>query len=66
MEANIILKDYFPFGFTIILENWKTFMSQFHSDLELKELYPDLLLFDLLKDEFRFSRNSSSLSIDSF
>jgi hypothetical protein len=66
MDTNIILKDYFPFGFTIILENWKIFMSQFHSDLELKELYPDLLLFDLLKDEFRFSRNSSSLSIDSF
>ena len=65
-DSNLVLKQYFPYGFTIILDNWKGFMYQFHSELELKEVYPDLSLFDLLKDEFRFSRNMNILGVDNF
>ena len=65
-DTKLVLKEYFPFGFTILLENWKEFMCQFHSEIELKEAYPDLALFDLLKDEFKFSRNSKFLGVDNF
>jgi hypothetical protein len=65
-NPDLLLKEFFPYGFTIILDHWKKFILQYHTETELMESYPDIALFDLLKDEFRFIRNVKTLSIDNF
>ena len=65
-NPDLLLEEFFPYGFTIILDHWKEFILQYYTETELMESYPDIALFDLLKDEFRFIRNVKTLSIDNF